>query len=259
MQKYEKMSNYPPEYTSFLYLCNVQNELFNFLESMQTTKFLTTVLCAGLVLSGCNMNNKAKGGLIGAGGGALLGGIIGNIAGNTAVGAVIGGAVGAGAGVLIGNKMDKAKAEAEKVQNAQVESVTDKNGLKAVKVTFDSGILFALNKSDLNASAKTSLTQFSQVLKNNPTMDIAIYGHTDNTGTDAINNPLSLKRAQSVVNYLSQAGVSYSQFKEVKGLGSTQPIASNDTKEGRDQNRRVEIFMYASEAMIEAANNGTLQ
>ena len=226
---------------------------------MRTTKISIGVLCLTLVFSGCNMSNKAKGGIIGGAGGALVGGLVGNLAGNTAVGAVIGTAVGAGAGVLIGNKMDKAKAEAEKVQNAQVESITDKNGLKAVKVTFDSGILFALNKADLNAAAQASLLQFSNVLKNNPTMDVAIYGHTDNTGTDAINNPLSLKRAQSVVNYLSENGVSYSQFKEVKGLGSTQPIVSNATKEGQAQNRRVEIYMYASEEMINAANAGTLK
>ena len=226
---------------------------------MKAMKFITCALCAVLLLSGCDMSNKAKGGIIGGAGGALVGGLVGKLAGNTAVGAVVGTAVGAGAGVWIGNKMDKAKAEAEKVQNAQVESVTDNNGLKAVKVTFDSGILFALNKADLNTTAQTSLAQFSNVLKNNPTMDIAIYGHTDNTGNDAINNPLSLKRAQSVVNYLSQCGVSYSQFKTVQGMGSTQPIASNETKAGQAQNRRVEIYMYASEAMINAANEGTLK
>ncbi|MEG1581072.1 MAG: OmpA family protein [Bacteroidaceae bacterium] len=226
---------------------------------MKTTKVFTCTLCAALLFSGCNMNNTAKGGLIGGGGGALLGGIIGNIAGNTAVGAAIGGVVGAGAGVLIGKKMDKAKAAAAKVENAKVESVTDKNGLQAVKVTFDSGILFNLNKSNLSSSAKGALSKFSTVLMNNKDMDIVIYGHTDNTGSDAINNPLSLKRAQAVQSYLNQCGVSSVQTKEVLGKGSTEPIATNATREGQAQNRRVEIYMYASENMIKSANNGTLQ
>lgn len=212
-------------------------------------------LCALLVFSGCsNMSNTAKGGLIGAGSGALLGGIIGKVAGNTAVGAAIGTAVGTGAGVLIGKKMDNAKkAVAQQVPQAQVEEVQDKNGLKSVKVTFDSGILFATNKADLSASAKTSLAKFANVLKNNADMDINIYGHTDNTGSDAINDPLSLRRAQSVQGYLSTCGVNASQMKSVLGKGSKEPVASNDTKDGRAQNRRVEVYLYASEAMIEAA------
>ena len=105
---------------------------------MKSMKTLAIALCAGIVMVGCN--NLQKGAAIGAGGGALLGAVIGKIAGNTAVGAAVGGAVGAGAGAIIGKKMDKAKAEAQAVQNAQVESVTDANGLQAVKVTFDSGI-----------------------------------------------------------------------------------------------------------------------
>ena len=200
-------------------------------------------------------NNQQKGAAIGAGGGALLGGIIGAIAGNTAVGAAVGGAVGAGAGAIIGKKMDKAKAEAEAVKNAQVEGVTDANGLQAVKVTFDSGILFATNKAELSATAKNSLAQFAQVLNNNRDCDIAIIGHTDNTGSDAINQPLSVSRAQSVNNYLMSCGVSASQIKSVEGQGSSNPVASNATKEGRQQNRRVEVYMYASQKMIQDAQN----
>ena len=199
------------------------------------------------------MSNTAKGGLIGAGGGALLGGLIGKFAGNTVVGAAIGTAVGTGAGVLIGKKMDKAKAEAAKVENAKVEEVQDKNGLKAVKVTFDSGILFATNKADLSASAKTALAKFADVLKKNAEMDVAVYGHTDSTGSDAINDPLSLRRAQSVEGYLSTCGVTSTQFKSVLGKGSKEPVTSNATAAGRAENRRVEVFLYASEAMIEAA------
>lgn len=224
---------------------------------MKKMKTIILALCAGIVMTGCN--NLQKGTAIGAVGGAALGAIVGKVAGNTAIGAAVGGAVGAGAGALIGKKMDKVKAQAQAVQNAQVETITDSNNLQAVKVTFDSGILFATNSSQLNAASKTSLSQFANVLKNNADCDVAIYGHTDNTGNDAINNPLSVKRAQAVESYLKQCGVSAAQIRSVDGQGSSNPVASNATAEGRKQNRRVEVYMYASEAMINAANNGTLQ
>ena len=189
----------------------------------------------------------------------MLGAIVGKVAGNTAVGAAVGTAVGAGTGAIIGKHMDKVKAEAEAVKNAQVESVTDANGLQAVKLTFDSGILFATNKSDLNANSKAALNQCATLLKNNADCDIAILGHTDNTGSDAINNPLSVKRAQAVQTYLLSQGVSSAQIRTVDGQGSTNPVADNSTAAGRQQNRRVEIYMYASQAMIQAAEAGTLQ
>ena len=221
---------------------------------MKSLKSIAVALCAMLVLAGCNMSNTAKGTMIGAGGGAAVGAVIGAIAGNTAVGAVIGGAVGAGTGAIIGKKMDKAKKEAEAVKSAQVETITDANGLEAIKVTFDSGILFATNKADLNAESKASLTQFAGVLKENKDMDIAIFGHTDNTGTDAVNNPLSKNRAQSVSKFLKSQGVASSQIKTIDGQGSKNPVADNSTAEGRKQNRRVEVYMYASEQMIKDAN-----
>jgi outer membrane protein OmpA-like peptidoglycan-associated protein len=217
---------------------------------MKSLKSIAVALCAMLVLAGCNMSNTAKGTMIGAGGGAAVGAVIGAIAGNTAVGAVIGGAVGAGTGAIIGKKMDKAKKEAEAVKSAQVETITDANGLEAIKVTFDSGILFATNKADLNATSKASLTQFAEVLKENRDMDIAIIGHTDTTGNDAINNPLSKNRAQSVSKFLKSQGVASAQIKTIDGQGSTNPVADNSTAEGRKQNRRVEVYMYASEKMI---------
>ena len=221
---------------------------------MKNLKSIAAGLCAALVLVGCNVSNTAKGTAIGAGGGAALGAIIGKIAGNTAVGAAIGGVVGAGTGAIIGSKMDRAKKQAEAVKNAQVQTITDANGLEAIKVTFDSGILFATNKADLKAESKASLQQFATVLKDNNECDIAIFGHTDNTGSDAINNPLSKKRAQSVSSYLKSQGVSASQIKTVDGQGSTNPVADNATVEGRKQNRRVEVYMYASEQMIKEAN-----
>ncbi len=215
-------------------------------------KIIALLLCVGMVVS---CNNTGKGAAIGAGGGAVLGGVIGALAGNTMVGAAIGGAVGAGTGAIIGSRMDKAKKEAEAAlqEQAQVESVKDVNGLEAVKVTFDSGILFATGKYDLSQSAKNSLAKFAQVLNNNKDCDVSIIGHTDSTGSDAVNQPLSVNRANSVSNYLRSCGVSNAQLKSVEGQGSSNPVADNSTAEGRKQNRRVEVYMYASQKMIQEA------
>ncbi len=227
---------------------------FSFLKSF------AVVLCVALVMSGCSsVNNTAKGGVIGAAGGAALGLLIGHFAGNKAVGAAVGTAVGAGAGAVIGHRMDKAAAAAAEIDNATVETITDANNLTAVKVTFDSGVLFATNKANLNAAVKDDLAKFAKVLNAYSDADVAIFGHTDSTGNDAINNPLSVNRATSVASYLIEQGVASSQIKSVEGFGSKQPVADNSTAEGRKQNRRVEIYLYASQAMIEAANNGTLK
>ena len=190
---------------------------------MKKIKFMALFLSMALVFGSCgSMNNTAKGGVIGGGSGAALGAIIGGIAGKgkgAAIGAAVGTAVGAGAGVLIGRKMDKKAAEAAKIKDAQVEQVTDNNGLAAVKVTFPSGILFAFNSSALSAASKQSLAEFANILKEDPTVDVAIIGHTD-------------KKVE---------GVGYSQYNE---------------SETPEQNRRVEIFMYASEQMIKNAEAG---
>ena len=217
-----------------------------------------TLAMGMLAVVSCS-TKQGTGSLIGAGGGALVGGIIGKLAGNTAVGAAIGGAVGAGAGAIIGHHMDKVAEQAKQIENAKVEKVTDSNGLEAVKVTFDSGILFATNKADLNANSKSALANFSKTLRENNLLSVDIYGHTDSTGNDGINIPLSNKRAQSVESYLKSCGVSASQFKNVSGKGSSEPVADNSTVEGRKQNRRVEVYLYESQAMVDAANAGTLK
>lgn len=228
---------------------------------MKRIKIVTIGMCAAVLFS-CQ-TKQGTGALIGTGGGALIGGIIGNVIGkdtkSTAIGAAIGGAVGAGAGAIIGKKMDKVAEQAAQVENAKVEEVTDVNGLKAVKVTFESGILFATNKSDLNSSSRTSLTKFAKVLKSEPQIHIDVQGYTDSTGGDKINVPLSQRRAEAVYNYLMGQGIPNSQFQNVSGYGSANPVASNETAVGRQQNRRVEIYMYASQAMIDAANAGTIQ
>ncbi|MBQ9561287.1 MAG: OmpA family protein [Prevotella sp.] len=225
---------------------------------MKVIKSIAVVMGLCICLSGCktwdNMSKTGQGAIIGTGGGAALGSIIGAIAGNTGIGAAIGGAVGAGAGAIIGNRMDKVKKQAEEqLQNATVETVQDANGLDAVKVTYNSGILFATNKADLSQASKTELLNLANMMKQNTDVSIDVRGYTDSTGNDAINNPLSVNRAQSVANFLTQNGVAYSQMKNVNGYGSSNPVASNETAEGRQQNRRVEVYLYASQEMIKAA------
>ena len=228
-------------------------------------KTMVIALCAGVVMTGCN--NLQKGATIGAAGGAALGAIVGKIAGNTAVGAAVGTAVGAGTGALIGKHMDKVKAQAQAVANAQVESYTDANGLQGVKVTFESGILFPSSSSTLQAAAKTSLSQFANnVLKVNTDCDVAVQGYSDNDAwknstaeqSAQKNLDLSQKRAQAVTDYLLSAGVSSSQIRSTTGFGEANPVADNSTAAGKAQNRRVEVILYASEAMIQKAEAGTL-
>ena len=238
---------------------------------MNKMNSMAILLSGCLVLSGCGMTNTGKGGLIGAGSGAALGAALGGIFGHgkgAAIGAAVGGAVGAGAGVLIGKKMDKAAAEAEKIEGAQVEMVTDNNNLQAVKVTFDSGILFPTSSATLSSSAKAALSKFANnVLNQNRDMDVSIYGYTDNTGwknstaeqSAQKNLNLSQERAQSVSSYLLGCGVSPNQLKSVEGMGEANPVADNSTEAGRQENRRVEVFMYASQQMIQQAEAGTLQ
>jgi len=220
-----------------------------------------------LVLSGCNsstgLTNKAKGGMIGGGGGAALGAIIGAIAGKgkgAAIGAAVGTAVGAGAGVLIGNKMDKAKKAAE-LANAEAEVIEDSStGLTYVKVTFSSGLLFATGDATLSSAAKTDLATFAKNLDSD--MDLYIYGHTDNVGFKSakteeesaqMNKDLSVKRATAVSSYLIQNGIKSAQVKDVSGYGQEQPVADNTTASGREQNRRVEVYVMPSKEMISEA------
>lgn len=214
------------------------------------------ILSASLLLSGCGtMNNTTKGGIIGGGSGTAVGAIVGGLIGKgkgAAIGAAIGGAVGAGAGVIIGRKMDKKAAEAAKIEGAQVEQVTDANGLAAVKVSFTAGILFGFNSSALSNDSKASLRDLAKILREDNTTDIAIIGHTDKVGTYEANVKVSKNRAFAVENYLQDCGVSPAQFKEVKGMAYDE----YDESKTAEQNRRVEVYMYASEKMIQQAEAG---
>ena len=226
-------------------------------------KYVLSFMCVAIIFSGCsNMSKTGKGTLIGSGAGAAIGAGLGAIIGKdgkgAAIGAAIGTAVGAGAGAVIGKKMDKKAEELAALENAQIETVEDQNGLQAIKVTFNSGILFDTNKSDLKAASKSELNEFANKMSDMQDTDITIYGHTDSSGNDSINQPLSEKRAQSVANYLKNCGIASSRM-TVEGMSSSMPVADNATKEGRAQNRRVEIYISANQKMIEAAENGSLE
>jgi outer membrane protein OmpA-like peptidoglycan-associated protein len=216
-----------------------------------------------LLSSGCSsMSNTAKGALIGTGSGAAVGAGIGALIGGgkgTAIGSAIGAAVGAGAGTLIGKKMDNQQKQLEEslANQATVEQVTDQNGLQAIKVTFEGGILFPTGKYTLNTQAQQDLSQFAVSLKQNPLTDVQIIGYTDNTGSYSVNEKLANERASAVMTYLVNSGVSATRL-TAKGVPMADYVASNDTEAGRAQNRRVEIYITASQDMITAAENGTL-
>lgn len=215
------------------------------------------ILSLAVLLSGCGASNTVKGTGIGVGAGGAVGAGVGAIAGNTALGAVIGAAVGGAAGALIGNKMDKQKKQLEAVlpEDAQVEAI---NEGEALKITFDSGILFATNSSTVSDASKSALRNFASSLKENPDTDVQIVGHTDNTGSVDLNQNLSEKRAQSVYTYLNQQGINMNRM-VFEGKGLHEPIADNSTATGRAQNRRVEIFILPNANMIQQAQQGTLK
>jgi outer membrane protein OmpA-like peptidoglycan-associated protein len=213
---------------------------------MKTIKLLTVIIALmGLIASGCkSMNKTQKGAVIGAAGGGAIGAVIGKAAGNTAMGAIIGAAVGGATGAVIGHKMDKQAEEMKKVLgDAEVRRVGE-----GIVIDFKEKVLFGFDRSDLGANAATNLDKLINVLNKYPDTDIKILGHTDNKGTDEYNQGLSERRAISVSGYLKNHGITSGRV-STKGMGENDPIASNDTEEGRSQNRRVEFVITANEKM----------
>ena len=223
---------------------------------MKQMKLIPVLLLSmAVLLSGCGASNLLKGTGIGVGAGAGVGAGIGALAGNTGLGAIIGAAVGGTAGALIGKKMDKQKKELEEsLPDATIETVH--NG-EAIKVTFDSGILYATNSSTLGNASKSALRNLAASLKDNRDTNIKIVGYTDNTGRVDYNQILSEKRAKSVYDYLTEQGISTDRM-VYEGRGVHDPVADNSTAEGRSLNRRVEILIMANEQMIEDARSGNL-
>ena len=208
---------------------------------------LTIILVA--FSAGCaSWSKTAQGAAIGAAGGAAAGAAVGAIAGNTLLGAIAGAALGGAAGAYIGRQMDKQAAEMRRdLEGAKVERVGE-----AIKITFDSGLLFDINKYDLRPASQENLTKLAAILNKYPDTNILIEGHTDDTGTDDHNMGLSKNRAQSVASHLAAATVMSSRF-SIVGYGETQPIVVNDSDEGRQKNRRVDIAIMANDKLKKAA------
>lgn len=213
----------------------------------------TSVLAVSLALSvtfgsySC-ATKKQTGALIGAGAGAAAGAAVGKAAGNTVVGAILGAAVGGAAGGIIGDYMDRQTEELNRdLEGAEIVRVGE-----GIKITFKSGILFDVDRSELRPEAKTELTDLAGILKKYDDTIILIEGHTDSTGPEEYNMQLSKRRAESVSHFLASQAVSPGRF-SVIGYGEVQPVATNETTDGRQQNRRVELAIMANEDLKEAA------
>ncbi len=207
----------------------------------------------------CETLRKNKNTAIGAGTGIAVGGAIGGLLGkkngNTAGGIIIGAAVGGVAGGAIGKYMDKQKRELEEElgKSADVERVGE-----GIKVTFDSGLLFAFNSSKLSPEMKTQLREFAGTLNEYDETNILIDGHTDSSGSDDYNMKLSEERADAVNDYLVSLGVKRGRL-GIRGFGETQPVSSNETDAGRQENRRVEVSIWANDDLKKQAADGKLQ
>ena len=201
-----------------------------------------TLLVVALGLSACaSMNKKGEGAIVGGAAGAVVGGIIGHSTGSTARGAIIGAVVGGAAGAVIGHQMDQQARElAQNIPGAKVSRVGE-----GIAVTFESGLLFEFDSDRIGSNAGTNLKQLAQSLDKYPNTDLMIVGHTDATGSDPYNQGLSERRARSAADYLVSQGVTRTRL-QANGRGETEPIASNDDEAGRQQNRRVEVAIYAN-------------
>ncbi len=206
---------------------------------------LTALLVVGSVgASACaSLNKKEEGAIIGATAGAAVGGVIGNQTGSTAKGAIIGAVVGGAAGAIIGHQMDQqAKELSQNIKGATVERVGE-----GIQVTFSSGLLFAFDSDSIQAAAGTNLRELASSLQKYPDSQLLIVGHTDNVGDDSYNQRLSQRRANSAAAYLASQGVARTRL-ATSGKGEAEPVTTNETDAGRQQNRRVEVAIYASEA-----------
>lgn len=217
---------------------------------------LTLCFAASTVLSSCeavkNTNKTQRGVAIGAASGAVIGGVIGNNAGKGgkgALGAIIGGVVGGVAGGIIGNKMDK---QAREIDNALPGADVERVG-EGIKLTLkENAVRFDTNKSTLTATAQANLDKLVPVFTEYGDTDIQIFGYTDSTGPADYNLRLSRDRAASVKAYLSSKGISSSRM-TTTGLGIADPISSNETIQGRSENRRVEFAITANDKMVKQA------
>ena len=210
-------------------------------------KTITVVLTVGLLsgMFGCaSWTRTQKGAAIGGGAGAVVGGVIGKAAGSTVVGAILGAALGGAAGAYIGRYMDRQAKEMEQdLEGARIERVGE-----GIKITFESGLLFDVDKAVVKQTSKENLNELAKILDKYQDTDILIEGHTDSTGSDEHNLTLSRQRAQAVANYLAQINISPTRF-TIMGYGESQPVAENETAEGRALNRRVDLGIMANDKL----------
>jgi outer membrane protein OmpA-like peptidoglycan-associated protein len=211
---------------------------------MRTCPKLMALAC--LVLAGCATGTRQET----ATGGAVVGGPTGQAIGSTAKGAIIGAVVGGPAGAIIVTRMDKQAMELKQnIKGATVERVGE-----GIQVTFDSGLLFDFDSDVVRAEARTNLGELARSLAAYAGSDLLIVGYTDQVGSLAYNQGLSEQRANSVATYLRSQGVDGARL-EARGLGETEPIATNDTEAGRQANRRVEVAIFASAEARAAARH----
>lgn len=208
------------------------------------TRMAAAGVAGALLVSACaSLNNKEGGAIIGAGAGAVVGGIVGHNTGSTARGALIGAVVGGAAGAVIGHQMDQqAKELQQNIPGARVSRVGE-----GIAVTFDSGLLFEFDSDRVGSNASINLRRLAESLEKYPNTDLMIVGHTDATGSDTYNQGLSERRARSAAEYLVSQGVARGRLQSV-GRGESEPIATNDSEDGRQLNRRVEVAIYANAA-----------
>ncbi|RNC79959.1 MAG: OmpA family protein [Balneola sp.] len=220
-----------------------------------SSKIFLFVLITGLLTASCDSLSKtAKGTAIGATAGALAGALIGKAAGNTTTGAIAGAAVGGATGAVIGNYMDRQSREIEEdLEGAKVERVGE-----GIKVTFDSGILFEVNSYELSDASKEEIAKLSEILQKYEDTNIMFGGYTDDTGREEYNLELSEKRATAVAEYTAFTGVDATRM-TITGFGESDPVADNTTVEGRAQNRRVEVAIWANDKLKEAAEKGDIE
>lgn len=212
----------------------------------KTSTIILLILASTLIISGCsNWSNTAKGAVIGSGGGAAVGAVIGKTLGNTAAGAIAGAAVGGSVGAIIGRNMDRKAEELER----ELEGVTVQRVEEGIALSFDSGLLFGFDSSALRDTSKENLQKLARIMNDDDDTNLMIVGHTDSTGDENYNLRLSDRRAQSAADYLIEQGIDANRV-QVEGRGEYEPIAENDTEAGRQENRRVEVAIFASEEYI---------
>jgi outer membrane protein OmpA-like peptidoglycan-associated protein len=213
---------------------------------VQLSRGVAVLGLAGLTLSACQTlnTNKERGAVVGAAVGGVAGGVIGKHQGSTAKGAIIGATVGGVIGGVIGHQMDQQAKELEQnIPGAIVERVGE-----GIQVTFESGLLFDFDSDRIKTTAAQNLRNLATSLDKYPNSSLLIVGHTDAQGTYEYNQQLSERRAQAAADFLVSRGVARTRIK-ARGLGETEPVASNDTEAGKAQNRRVEVAIFADDAL----------